>query len=418
LELSKFGEKFTKDAGILQLMDDLGDALSVHKDILMLGGGNPGRIPQVEDILRRNLLQLVKDKDAWHKLIGIYDPPRGNVETISSLVSFFNNNFGWKLKNENICLTNGTQTAFFMLFNMLAGEYKDSSTKKIQFPLSPEYIGYTDIGITGDIFVSLKPKIEFLEGNFFKYHIDFDNLKISDQAAAICVSRPTNPTGNVLTDSEIDKLNTLSVEHNIPLIIDNAYGIPFPNIVYQDITPFWNENTIICMSLSKFGIPGARTGIIIAQEEIIQALSKINAIISLATGNFGGILASNLINSGEIYTISKNIIRPFYQEKAKKAVEWIKDELKGYPYYIHKPEGAMFLWLWFKGLPISNKELYQRLKKKGVLVVSGHYFFPGLEEPWQHKNECIRITYSQDDKTVFRGIKIIAEEVKQYLRKI
>jgi valine--pyruvate aminotransferase len=418
LELSKFGEKFTKDAGILQLMDDLGDALSVHKDILMLGGGNPGRIPQVEDILRRNLLQLVKDKDAWHKLIGIYDPPRGNVETISSLVSFFNNNFGWKLKNENICLTNGTQTAFFMLFNMLAGEYKDSSTKKIQFPLSPEYIGYTDIGITGDIFVSLKPKIEFLEGNFFKYHIDFDNLKISDQAAAICVSRPTNPTGNVLTDSEIEKLNTLSIEHSIPLIIDNAYGIPFPNIVYQDITPFWNENTIICMTLSKFGIPGARTGIIIAREEIIQALSKINAIISLATGNFGGILASNLIKSGEIYTISKNIIRPFYQEKAKKAVEWIKDELKGYPYYIHKPEGAMFLWLWFKGLPISNKELYQRLKKKGVLVVSGHYFFPGLEEPWQHKNECIRITYSQDDKTVFRGIKIIAEEVKQYLRKI
>jgi valine--pyruvate aminotransferase len=416
MKLSKFGEKFTKDAGILQLMDDLGNALSIDKDILMLGGGNPGRIPQVEEILRKNILHLVKDKNAWHNLIGIYDPPRGNVETINSLVSFFNKKFGWKLKNENICLTNGTQTAFFMLFNMLAGEYQDNMIKKIQLPLSPEYIGYTDLGISGDIFISIKPKIEFLADNFFKYYIDFDHFRISNQAAAICVSRPTNPTGNVLTDNEIEKLSSMASEHKIPLIIDNAYGIPFPCIVYQDITPFWNENTIICMTLSKLGIPGARTGIIIAKEAIINALAKMNAIISLASGNFGGMLANNLIRSGKISTISKTIIRPFYEKKAKNAVKWLKDELKGFPYYIHKPEGAIFLWLWFKGLPISNMELYQRLKKRGVLVVSGHYFFPGLQEEWQHKNECIRITYSQDDKVVYQGIKIICEEVKKILR--
>ena len=59
MNLSKFGEKFTKDAGILQLMDDLGNELSVNKNILMLGGGNPGRIPEVEKILRQQLLQIV-----------------------------------------------------------------------------------------------------------------------------------------------------------------------------------------------------------------------------------------------------------------------------------------------------------------------------------------------------------------------
>jgi len=30
-------------------------------------------------------------------------------------------------------------------------------------------------------------------------------------------------------------------------------------------------------------------------------------------------------------------------------------------------------------LPVSSQELYQRLKRKGVLVVSGHYFFTGME---------------------------------------
>ena len=35
----------------------------------------------------------------------------------------------------------------------------------------------------------------------------------------------------------------------------------------------------------------------------------------------------------------------------------------------------MFMWLWFKGMPISSQELYERLKQEGVIVVSGHNFF-------------------------------------------
>ena len=74
----------------------------------------------------------------------------------------------------------------------------------------------------------------------------------------------------------------------------------------------------------------------------------------------------------------------------------------------------MFLWLWFEGLPITSLELYERLKKRGVLVISGHYFFPGLEgDAWQHKNECLRVTYSQDERQVAEGITRIAEEVRR-----
>lgn len=37
----------------------------------------------------------------------------------------------------------------------------------------------------------------------FKYHVDFEHLTIGDDIGAICVSRPTNPTGNVITDDEV-----------------------------------------------------------------------------------------------------------------------------------------------------------------------------------------------------------------------
>lgn len=72
----------------------------------------------------------------------------------------------------------------------------------------------------------------------------------------------------------------------------------------------------------------------------------------------------------------------------------------------------MFLWVWFENMPISSLELYHRLKRRGVLIVSGHYFFVGLSEPWQHSQECIRVTYSQDDDEIARGLRVIGSEVR------
>lgn len=81
------------------------------------------------------------------------------------------------------------------------------------------------------------------------------------------------------------------------------------------------------------------------------------------------------------------------------------------PWRVHKAEGAMFLWLWFEGLPISSLELYERLKARNVLMVSGHYFFPGMDDDWQHKHECLRLTFTQDQQIVEKGLSILAEEV-------
>ncbi|HSO10613.1 MAG TPA: hypothetical protein VLR45_11535 [Desulfoprunum sp.] len=91
----------------------------------------------------------------------------------------------------------------------------------------------------------------------------------------------------------------------------------------------------------------------------------------------------------------------------------VRRECAGLPYRIHKPEGAMFLWLWFEGLPLSSLDLYRRLKRRGALVVSGHYFFPGLKEEWRHRQECVRVTYSQNDQDVANGIAIIGREVRK-----
>ncbi len=415
MNLSKFDRKFTARSGILLLMDDLGHAMAGTggERMLMLGGGNPAHIPAVQAHFRQRMARMLENGDEFERVVGNYDPPQGQKRFIEALAALLRNEYGWQVGPENIALTHGSQSAFFFLFNMFAGIFEDGTHKKILLPLTPEYIGYVDVGLADDFFVASKPELEYLDEHTFKYHVNFEALVVTDEVGAICVSRPTNPTGNVLTETEISKLADLARQHDLPLIIDNAYGTPFPHIIFTEVAPVWNEQTILCMSLSKLGLPGTRTGIVIANEAVIGAISAFNAISSLAPSGVGAALVLDLLRSGEIIRLSREVIKPYYQQKAQQAVAQLRAELAGVDFYVHKPEGALFLWLWFNGLPITSHDLYERLKRRGVLVVPGHYFFPGLREEWRHKQECIRVTYSQDEAVVQAGIKIIAEEVRR-----
>lgn len=413
MQFSCFGKKLSGDAGIVTLMDDLGDALRINPDMIFMGGGNPARIPAMEEAFADALQQTLNDPQQAQQLLGVYQPPQGDVDVLDALAAMLGKEYGWPLTRENIALSNGSQSAFFILFNLFAGECENGIKKQIQFPLAPEYLGYSDLGLSDDFFTATRPAIEMLDDNFFKYHVDFTQLKITERTGALCVSRPTNPTGNVISDDELQHIDELAQQYDVPLIVDGAYGTPFPNILFADIKPYWNANTILVLSLSKLGLPGARTGVVIANPQVINAFAKANTILNLACGNFGPALARNLLQDGKILTLSREIVAPFYRERMEKAVAIFKKHLGNLPYRIHKPEGAIFLWLWFKDLPISSEELYQRLKARGVLVISGHHFFPGLDDNWQHSQECIRVTYCQDVEIVEKGAVIVADEVKK-----
>lgn len=413
MDVSKFGKKIAVQSGIGQLMDDLGAAASSGREVFMLGGGNPAHIPAVEERFRRSVAAMLQDGGRLDRALGSYDPPHGNKEFAEAVARLLSDQFGWRIGPRNVAVTNGSQSAFFILFNLFAGDFDDGSRKKVLFPLIPEYIGYADVGLSPDLFAAKKPQIEHLDEHTFKYHVDFDSLRIADDIGAICVSRPTNPTGNVLTNCELEKLSDLARARGIPFIIDNAYGVPFPNIVFTDAEPHWDENTIVCMSLSKLGLPGVRTGVVVASEEIVEMVARANAVMSLTPGGVGTALVTDLIRSGEIIRMSRDVIRPFYEHKMQEAVAQVHKCFAGLDYHIHKPEGAFFMWLWFPNLPITDQQLYERLKQRNVFVVPGHYSFPGLAEPWSHTNECLRVSYAQDAGIVAAGIQAIADEVRR-----
>ncbi len=433
MKFSKFGQKFIQPTGISQLMDDLGDALKSDQPVNMLGGGNPAKIDAVNELFLETYKALGVDNDAdvpnSSAIISManYSNPQGDAGFIDALVGFFNRHYDWNLTADNIALTNGSQNAFFYLFNLFGGAFTDeqneSVDKSILLPLTPEYIGYSDVHVEGQHFTAVLPHIDEVthdgEAGFFKYRVDFDALENlpalkEGRIGAICCSRPTNPTGNVLTDNEMAHLSEIAKRYDIPLIIDNAYGMPFPNIIYSDVNLNWDNNTILCFSLSKIGLPGMRTGIIVADAKVIEAVSAMNAVVNLAPTRFGAAIATPLVENDRIKQLSDNEIKPFYQQQAKTAVTLLKKELGDYPLVIHKPEGAIFFWLWFKGLPISTLDLYERLKEKGTLIVPSEYFFPGVDiSDYQHAHECIRMSIAADKDTLTKGIAVIGEVVRE-----
>lgn len=300
MQFSRFGQKFTRQSGILQLMDDLGRALSEGKPVNMLGGGNPAHIPAVQQAFADTLRQIA-DNGAAVESLSNYSTPQGDACLIAALAAYFRRRYGWDVTEQNIALTNGSQNAFFYLFNLFGGEFDDGSDKFILLPLSPEYIGYADAHIGAPRFISVPPLIENAEHNgqsgFFKYRIDFaalENLPAlrEGKIGAICCSRPTNPSGNVLTDGEMARLDALALAHRVPLIIDNAYGMPFPDIIHVPARLDWHDNIILCFSLSKTGLPGVRTGIVLAAPEVVKAIGSLNAITNLAPTRFGAAVAA------------------------------------------------------------------------------------------------------------------------------
>src|SRR5262245_25170880 len=120
---SDIGQRLSGHSGIKELMDDLGHALSGHgaSPMYMMGGGNPAHIPAVQAIWRRRLAEIAADPVECDRMLTNYDPPAGNTRFRTAVAESFRREYGWPIDVENVAITCGGQSAFFLLFNLLAG---------------------------------------------------------------------------------------------------------------------------------------------------------------------------------------------------------------------------------------------------------------------------------------------------------
>ncbi len=410
------GRRMTLNSGIDNLMRDLGSAFASSNGTrpIMMGGGNPAHIPGAEEIFHAQLLSLAANKATVAKLLGDYSHPAGDPGFRELVANFFNRSAGWNISAAHVAVTGGGQAAFLQLFAMLGG-MRDHRFRPVLFPLVPEYIGYADQGLDPGMFVARRPVIEERGGRRFKYHIDFEALKGVGDISAICLSRPTNPSANVVNDEEMRRLSDLASERGVPLLIDNAYGLPFPGAVHVPASLEWQPHWILGFSLSKLGLPGLRSGLLIAHPELISRFATMNSVVQLSPGNLGPAMVGPLLADGRIEAVVREVIRPHYRARRDLALSLMEEMLPpGVDWALHEPEGAFFLWLRIRGFPGGSGALYEILKQRGLLVVPGHHFFTGLSEPWDHSNECLRLSYCIGEDQLRTGIGILGAVLREF----
>jgi valine--pyruvate aminotransferase len=415
--LSQFGAQMSQLSGVRAIMKDIIETLrtGAGRNFINLSAGNPVILPEVERLWRDCTADLLASEE-YGEVVCRYGSSQGYAPLISAVVDDFNRRYGLSLTDRNVLIAPGSQALYFYAANAFAGYTETGTLKQVLLPLSPEYTGHGGVCLTPEAVIACKPTLEIDEASHsFKYHPDLSQLNISEATGCIILSRPCNPTGNVISDEEVQKIAKLAAVYDVPVLIDSAYAPPFPALNFTPMQPQFGDNIIHCLSLSKAGLPGERIGIAIAQNPaLIQVLESFQTNACIHSGRYGQSIAARAIESGKLAEISDSVIRPFYQQKFAIVETTLKKFMPdNIPWYLHKGEGAIFSWLWLKDLPITDWEFYQKLKEVDVIVVPGSSFFPGLREDWRHKQECLRISLTATDTEIIAAMERLAEVTKK-----
>jgi valine--pyruvate aminotransferase len=415
ITLSAQGQTMSHLSGVRTIMKDIIETLRQgDRDFVNLSAGNPVIIPEVEQLWRDCTKELLASP-SFGEVVGRYGNSRGYEPFTAALIEDFNRRYGLQLTDRNVLITPGSQSLYFFAMNAFGGLTRDGQMKEVLLPLCPDYTGYGGVSLTPQSVRAVKPRLDIDEEKHrFKYRPNLDLLTLNEEVGCIVFSRPCNPTGNIVTDSEVRAIVKKAQPLDIPVFIDSAYAPPFPALNFTEMTPLFDQGIVHCMSFSKTGLPGERIGVAIGSPEIIGALESFQTNACIHSSRYGQAIATLALQSGRLAEIASTIIRPHYAEKFQVIEEVLDAKLNNsLPWYLHKGEGGIFAWIWFDNLPISDWDLYRALKQAGLIVVPGSPFFPGLREEWNHKNQCIRVSLTATKEDLRTGMTILSKEVER-----
>lgn len=332
-----------------------------------------------------------------------YAPSPGISEYVESIQGYFTR-MGIELKAEEIVATaGGSEALLIALFTIL----EEGSELIIPEPFYPNYFTYTIL--SGAKIRGIKTSPE----NGYRYATkeQIEPL-INENTRAIMISNPSNPTGIVLSDKEMELLKDIAREHRLFLISDEVYrefaysDEPLKSMLsYNDI----DENLIVIDSVSKrFSACGARVGCLISRnmDFMTQAMKIAQTRLSVAS--------VDQIGSAALYRLDPeyfNEIKSEYMKRRDLAIRKL-GEIPGIVF--GKPDGAFYI---MAKLPVDNSEklmefLLDKFEDNEETVI----FSPGTgfyEDVSQGKDE-IRIAYVLNGADLARALELLKLGIEAY----
>lgn len=321
--------------------------------------GNPSiPAPKAVDDTIKDLVEH-SDSVALHG----YTSAQGAMPLRQKIAQNIKNRFGVEAEAQNIYITCGAAAS---LTSTLKAVVNGGDEVILLAPFFPEYQVFCE---------NAGAKTVPVLCNTDDFSLDFDALDkaVNKNTTAIIVNSPNNPTGAVISKSDIEKLSALlkqkSAEYGreIYIIADE----PYRELTYTAEVPYipkFYDNTVVCYSYSKsLSLPGERIGYVFVSPKCADS-KELFAAVCGAARSMGYVCAPSLM---------QNVIEKCEGETADisqydKNRTLLYNSLTDIGYKAVKPEGAFYLFV--KALQDDANEFCERAKKHELLLVPSDSF--------------------------------------------
>ena len=272
--------------------------------------------------------------------------------------------------DENLVVTCGSTEA--MMAAMLA--VCNPADRVVVF--SPFYENYgADAILSGaqPLYVELRPP---------RFTFDRNELRkaFEQKPKAIILCNPSNPSGRVFTQAELEDIAGLAREFDAFVITDEVYEHivyePHRHIYFASL-PGMFERTISCSSLSKtYSITGWRLGYVVAPPEMADAVKKVHDFLTVGAA---APLQEAAVTALELPDSYYRSLLDGYAEKRDVFLKGL--ERAGLSYI--KPEGAYYVLVDISEFNAGDDVAFCEwmAQHAGVAAVPGSSFF---HEPTRH----------------------------------
>ncbi|WP_267202283.1 aminotransferase class I/II-fold pyridoxal phosphate-dependent enzyme [Limosilactobacillus kribbianus] len=199
--------------------------------------------------------------------------------------------------------------------------------------------------------------------------------KYGDRVKAVIIVNPSNPTGVVYSQEELDALADLIRDKPIFAISDEIYSELNYDGHYASMARTLPEQTILTNGLSKsYAMTGWRIGYLCAPKAVTAQIFKVHSFIMTDVATFTQDAAEAALRGG--LDATREMDRQYVERR-----DYMRERLEKMGFKCSRPMGAFYI---FAKIPAfleqdDTKLIYQMAKEAKVAAAAGAYFGAGGE---------------------------------------
>lgn len=318
----------------------------------------------------------------------------------NSIIHWIEKRDNWTIKKDWISFSPGVVSGFTLAIEQFT---KPGDKILVQPPVYFPF--FQSITNTGRQVVNNPLKLE--NG---RLNIDFDDLecKIDPDIKMLLLCNPHNPGGSVWTKAEMLKIQEICHKHNILVVSDEIHAdvVYYPNkfVPFASISDEAAQNSITVRSHSKtFNVAGLTTSYaIIPNKKLLHDYNKKLQTPHLHMGNIFGTEA--LIAAYEHGEEWLEQLLDYLSENIRLVTNFFE---KNYPEIkVIKPESTFLVWIDFRSLNLSGKELKDLFFNKIKIAINEGSMFGAEGEGF------IRLNVGCPKSTIQKALELIKNELK------